>query len=254
MSGYQKKSTEQGALTYWRWQRERLVRTPKEIDRSSHTHELETAEGATCQDTERNRPTELHSLTGDGRGSDLSGHRKKSTDRGALTSWRRQRERLVRTSKEINRLSPTHELETAEGATCQDTERNRLTDVHSLPGDGRGSNLSGCRKKSTDRGALTCWRRQRERLVRTNEVDQPRHTHDLETAEGATCQDTERNRLTEPHSLPGDGRGSDLSGHRKKSTDRVHSLAGDSRGSDLSGHRKKSTDRGALTTWRRQRE
>ena len=135
-----------GELTSWRHQRERLVRTPKEIDRARPTHFLETAEGASCQDMERNRPRQAHSLPGDGRGMGLSGHGKKSTNRWALTLWRRQKEQLVRTLKEIDRAWCTHFLETArsefsghgkksterdthflepaEGATCHDTERN----------------------------------------------------------------------------------------------------------------------------------
>ena len=96
----------------------------KKLTGPSRTHILETAEGGTCQDTETNRLTEVHSPTGDGRGRDLSGHRKKLTDRGALTSWRRQRERLVRTRKQTNQLRHTHFLETAKGETCRDTERN----------------------------------------------------------------------------------------------------------------------------------
>src|SRR5205807_1350698 len=122
-------------------------------------------------------------------------HRKKASSCETLTSWREQGRDWLRTRKDNGR----------EG--------------HSLSGDGRGRDLSGHRKKSTNRGALTLWRRQREGLVRTQkEIDQPRHTHFLETAEGGTCQDMERNRPTEAHSLSGDGRGRDLSGHRKKST------------------------------------
>ena len=194
MSGHRKKSTEGRTLTSWRRQRERLVRTRKEIDRGKDTHLLETAEGATCQDTERNHPSDAHLLPVDGRGSDLSGHRKKSTEGRTLTNWRRQRERLVRTRKEIDREKDTHSLETAEGATCQDKERNRPRGGHSLAGDGRGSDLSGDGKKPTDRGALTNWRRRREGLVRTRkEANRARGTHQLETAEGRICQDTERN-------------------------------------------------------------
>ena len=63
--------------------------TPKESDRPRPTHHLETVEGGTCQDTESIRPTEAHSLSGDGRQTDLSGHRKNRTDRGPLTNWRR---------------------------------------------------------------------------------------------------------------------------------------------------------------------
>src|SRR5947208_2050200 len=99
--------------------------TQKETNRARHTHVLETAEGGTCQDTERNRPSEVHSRTGDGRGRDLSGHTKKPTERGSLTSWRWQREGLVRTRKETDRASHTHHLEMAEGRTCHDTQRNR---------------------------------------------------------------------------------------------------------------------------------
>ena len=192
--GHGNKSTEGRTLTSWRRQRERLVRTRKQIDRGKDTHKLETAEGATCQDTERNRPREGHSRPGDGRGSDLSGHGNKSTEGRTLTNWRRQRVRLVRTRKQVDRGKDTHVLETAEGATCQDTETNRPREGHSRPGDGRGCDLSVHGNKSTDRGALTNWRRRREGLVRTRkEANRARRTHQLETVEGRTFQDTERN-------------------------------------------------------------
>ena len=95
------------------------------------------AEGGTCQDMETNRLTEVHSLPGDGRGRCLSGYGKRSTDPGALTSWGRQREVLVRTRNEIDRLRCTHQLEIAEGRTCQDTERNQPNEVHTPTGDSR---------------------------------------------------------------------------------------------------------------------
>ena len=210
LSGHTRKPTNRGALTSWRRQREGLVRTRKETDRPRHTHILETAEeglvgthketdrprrthqleaveGGTFQDMQGNRSTEAHSPTGDGRGSDLSGHTTNPTDRGALTNWRRQRERLVKTRNETDRLRHTHKLETAEGATCQDTQQNRPTETHSPTGD-RGRDLSGHATKPTDRGALTSWGRQREGLVRTHkETNRPRCTHSLETAEGGTC-------------------------------------------------------------------
>ena len=231
-----RKETDRGTLTNWRWQRDRCVRTRKETDRPRRTHQLETTEGGTCQDTQTNRPTEAHSPTGNGRRRDLSGHRKKPIDRGALTIWRRQREGLVMIRKETDRPRHTHQLETAEGGTCQDTQRtdrprrthiletaeggacqdtqrNRPTEAHSLPGggtgrdlsehaknrqaearshpgDSRGRKLSGQGKKQTDQGALTSWRRQREGLVRTwKEINRETGTHILETAEGGTCQD-----------------------------------------------------------------
>ena len=123
VSGHAKKPTDRGALTNWRWQREGLVRTCKETDRPRRTHFLETAEGGTCQDGKK-QPTETHSPTGNGRWGDLSGHRKKLTDKGALTNWEWQRERHVRKRKQTDRRRHTHNLETAEGGTCQDTQRN----------------------------------------------------------------------------------------------------------------------------------
>ena len=173
MSGHIKKPTDQSALTNWRWPREGLVRTWKETGRARHTHQLGTAEegtcqdmernplteahshsgdgrGGTCQDTEKNRPTEAHSHPGDGRGRDLSEHRKQLTNQGALTSWRQQRERLVRTWKETDQPRHTHILETASGGYCQDTERNRLSEAHSPTGDSRGRDLSGHGKNPTD--------------------------------------------------------------------------------------------------------
>ena len=258
-------------------------------DRARHTHKLGTVEGRNCQDTERNqpseaysqtgdnsgrdssrhRPSEVHLRSGDGRGRDLSGHRKQQTEQGVLTPWRRQRWRLVRTRKETDRAKPTHKLETAEGVTCQDTERTdrawrthsletaegrtcqdtertRTSEVHSLSGDGRGRGMSGMernrpsekcshpgdsrgrddllghRKKLNEQDALTNWRQQREEgLVRTlKDTDRVKHTHFLEAGEGGACQNTERKRPSETRSLPGDGRGGDLSGHRKEPTER----------------------------------
>ena len=72
----------------------------------------------------KNRPSEMHSPTGGGRGRNLSGHGNKLTKQGALTSWRWQREGLVRTENETDQAKGTHTLEPAEGGTCQDTEIN----------------------------------------------------------------------------------------------------------------------------------
>ena len=179
------------------------------------------AEGGTCHNMERNRASESHSHPGEGRGRDLSGHRKKSTERGALTSWRRQREGLVKTQKETDRVMHTHQLEMVEGGTCQDTERNRPSEAHSLSGDGKRRSLSGHRKKLAKRGTLTLWRRQREGLVRIQkEINRARHTYKLEMAEGGTCQDMGRNRASKSHSHPRDSRGRKLSRHRKRLTER----------------------------------
>ena len=108
-----------------------MVRTWKETDQQRHTHILETAEGGTW-----------------------SGHGKKPTNRGTLTSWRRQREALG-----------------------QDMERNRLTEVHSHAGDGGVRDLSGRGMRPTNRGTLTNWRRHREGLGQDTERNRPTEAH-----------------------------------------------------------------------------
>jgi hypothetical protein len=80
-------------------------------------------------------PSEGHSLPGDGRVRDLSGHRKKATKQEALTSWRWQERDLSGRGKK------------------------RLSDVYPLPGDGRGRDLSGNGKNAIGRGTLTSWTR-----------------------------------------------------------------------------------------------
>ena len=79
------KATERGVLTPWRQQREGQVTIWKDVSRERDTHILETAEGGTGQETERMRPSEGHSLSGDRIGTEKSGHNKKATKRGVLT-------------------------------------------------------------------------------------------------------------------------------------------------------------------------
>ena len=214
LSEHGKKRIERRVLTNWRWQREGLVRTWKEIDRSRGTHSLETAEGGACQDIERNRLREGHSLPGDGRGRDLSGHGNKSTEQRALTLWRRQKEEIVRIRKETNRAKCTHSLEKAEDGICQDMERNPPSEgTHNLEMI-KGRGLSGHGKKPTSRGALTPCKQQREGLVTTRkETDQARGTHPLETVEGGTFQDKGKNRPSQGYSLPGKHKDKFRSGH-----------------------------------------
>jgi len=145
MLGYRKKPTNQPRGTYF----------------------LETTEGGTCQDTERNQASKGHSLPGDHRGRDMSGYRKKPTEQGALTNWGPQREGHVRIQKETKQARGTHFLETTEEGTCQGTERDQASKGHLLPGDHRGRDISGHRKKPSRQGALTSWRPQRKVQVRT---------------------------------------------------------------------------------------
>ena len=94
----------------------------------------------------------MHSPTGDGRARDLSGHGKKQTEKGILTSWRQKREGLVKTRKEIDQARHAHILEMVKGGTCHDTERNRPSEVHSRTGDGRGGICQDTDKIRPSRG------------------------------------------------------------------------------------------------------
>ena len=67
---------------------EGLVRARKETNQARHTYKLETAEGGSCQDAERDRSREAYSHSENDKGRDLSGHRKKLTEQGTLTLWR----------------------------------------------------------------------------------------------------------------------------------------------------------------------
>ena len=77
----------------------------------------------------QNRPREGHSLPGDRREGVKSGHRKKPTERGALTHLRPQREGQVKTRKETDQVSETHFLGQMEGQvrTRKETDRERGT-------------------------------------------------------------------------------------------------------------------------------
>ena len=78
--------------------------------------------------------------------------------------------------------------------------------------------------------------------VRTGkESNQLRGTYRLESAEQGTSQDAERWELSKEHSLPGDGRRIDKSGHLKKASE-GHSHSGDGRWRDKSGHGKKVSE------------
>src|SRR6266850_2131499 len=164
---HEKNLTKKGSLTDWRVQMDGQVRTWKESDQARGTHRLESADGQTSQDTERIRPSKGHSQTGERRWMDKSGHGKNPTERGALTPWRAQTDRQVRTWKESNRARGTHKLESADGQTSQDTERIRPSEGHSRPGERRWTDKSGHGKNLTERGALTNWRAQTDGQVRT---------------------------------------------------------------------------------------
>ena len=122
----------------------------------------------------------------------MSAHGKKLTKRRVLTPWIPRREGLVRTQKEGNRVTGTHKLETAEGRTCQDMERNQPSDGHSLPGGHRGRELSGSGVSVTERGAHILGTAEGGTRQDTKESNQASGTHSLDTAKGKASQDMKR--------------------------------------------------------------
>ena len=99
------------------------------------------AEGKIGQDKERKQSRERPSLPEDNRGRDLSrhGNLKKTTEHKVLTSYRRQREGLVKTREESDQARGTDKLETADGDNWgyMSGHRKRRSEEHLLPGDSR---------------------------------------------------------------------------------------------------------------------
>src|SRR6266850_173067 len=143
------------------------VRTRKESKRVRGTHELESADGRTSQDTEGIQASEGHSHTGERRRTDKSGHGRNPSEQGALTPWKAQTDGQVRTWKEYKQVRGTHFLESADGWTSQDMEGIRASEGHSLPGECRWMDKSGHGRNPSERGALTNWRAQTDGQVRT---------------------------------------------------------------------------------------
>jgi hypothetical protein len=129
-----------------------------------------------------------------------------------------------------------------------------VSEGHSPPGEQRGSEKSGHRKKVSEGGLLS-------------------DTHFLKSAERATSHDSEREREGKGYPLPGGHRKRDKSGLVNK-TSEDHSLPGEPSGRDKSGQRKnerakgthslsvregqvrtlKAREREGLTNWRGKRE
>jgi len=131
------------------------------------THFLESADGRTSQDTEGIQASEGHSLPGERRQMGKSGHGRNPSERGALTNWRAQMDGQVRTRKESKRVRGTHELESADGRTSQDTEGIQASEGHSQTGEHRWTDKSGHGRNLSERGALTTWRAQMDGQVKT---------------------------------------------------------------------------------------
>src|SRR6267142_2556256 len=96
------------------------VRTWKESKQVRGTHPLESADGWTSQDTERIWASNGHSLAGECKQMDKLGHRKNPRKQGALTNWRAQMDRHVRTQKESKQARGTHFLESIDRQSSQE--------------------------------------------------------------------------------------------------------------------------------------
>ena len=131
------------------------------IRSSEGTHSLESKSGEMSQETERIRPSEGGSHPRVGIGRDKSKYERNPTEQLLLTHWSRSREGQVRTQK-IPPSEGTHRLETASRRISQSTERIRSIERHSRTADRIGRDKSRHGKNPTEKGALTCWRPNRE--------------------------------------------------------------------------------------------
>jgi hypothetical protein len=164
-------------------EREREVRTWKEVERVRGTHFLENAEH---------------------RGMDKSGHRKernRSNERGTLTSWRARREGQISGRKESGRAGDTYELERREGGTNQDGEkRDRWKGTHSLESAEEGQVRT--RKERRMRVTHSLESAKRDKSIHGNKASGTRDTHCLQRVEGGILKGT-KERRARGHSLPG---------------------------------------------------
>jgi hypothetical protein len=74
---------------------------------------------------EKIQASEGHSRSGEPRGRGKSGHGKNPSKRGALTDWRAQSEKYVRTQRELKKEMGTHELGSTERGTSQDRKESK---------------------------------------------------------------------------------------------------------------------------------
>ena len=169
----------------------------KKASQRGGTHILESPETETSQDTGRMRASKGHSLSRKPRQRDKSEHRRNASQQGALTSWRTQTQRQVRTWKECEPARGTHVLESPDTETCQDTERMQASEGHSHPGEPRYKDKSGYGNNESQQGALTNWRAQKQ-----------------------TSQDIERMRISEGRSHPEEPRHRNKSEHGKNASQR----------------------------------
>jgi hypothetical protein len=206
MSDWEKKPSEQQALTSWGERTEGQVRIKK-----------------------KNQANDRYSRSGEHRRRDKPEWGKEPSERWALTSWRAQIEGQVRVGKETERETGTHLLERADGRTNQIGKRNRARDGHSLPGEGRRKDKSDCQKKPSKRWelmnwrahiegqirmgketehatALTNWKAHTEGQVRVGKGSERATTHQLESTYRGISQNGKKKPGVRRHSPTGEGR------------------------------------------------
>ena len=143
------------------------VRIWKESEQAMGTHFLKSTDRQTSQDMERIWASEGYSPTIEYRWVDKLGHKKNTSKQGALTNWRAQMDGQVRTWLESEQVKDTHFLESTEEWTSKDTKRIWASEGHLLPKEHRWMNKLGHGINLNKQGALTNWRVQMNRQLRT---------------------------------------------------------------------------------------
>jgi len=116
------------------------------------------------------------------------------------------REGRVGTWKESEPARGTHVLKSAEEGPSQDNNRMRVCQGHSLPGECKGRDNSGRRKKASESGKLTnCRSRGRDESGQRKKRANQEHSHPVERGgrEGLvrTAKEREQARGTHWHGL-----------------------------------------------------
>jgi hypothetical protein len=172
----------------------------------------------------------------------------------------------------------THQLESAQEGTSQDSERMPETEGHSPPGERRGRVMSGERQRAEESVELTLWRLQRGGTGQDNkrwQADEghPRSgerggggtsqdseikrvgkgNHILESAEGGTSQKRKQMRASERHSHTESAEGGTSQESKQMRASERHSHSEEYRRRNKSGKQRNASEQGALTGWRAQR-
>ena len=99
------------------------------------------------------RASKRHSLSGEPRRGDKSGHGNNASQQGALTVWRAQTETQVRTQKEFEPTRGTHHLESTERQVRTRKEYEPAWDTHHLESPNGGTSQDTECEREIDEGA-----------------------------------------------------------------------------------------------------